>query len=160
MKNSIVVWIADDTEQALQDAAECADQAGLELGLSLTVFRVKSLAWSKRPKEGLPNLVVLDLIEQGAPLGIDFYTELRKAEKLAERETTKAFVIIWSDYMSSGNEPRGFAAKHATDDRLINLDLGYKSPNSIGSLKEKIKGVLGRIWDEDLCSLEAENLES
>jgi CheY-like chemotaxis protein len=160
MKNSIVVWVVDDNAHARQAATKCAEQAGMDLGLSLTVSPVRSLAWSERPKEGLPNLVVLDLIEEGEPLGIDFYDRLREAEDNAQREATRAFVIIWSDYISTENEPRGFAATHASDDRLINLNLGYKSPGSIDSLREKIKGTLGRIWDEDLCSLEAENLET
>src|SRR5438552_2554692 len=161
MKKPIVVWVVDDLHEALEAAANCVKEAGEEMGLSLSLFQVKSLAWSGHPKEELPKLVVLDLMQDGAPLGISFYEELRAAEKADQREATRAFVIIWSDYISTGDRPRGFAATHAAmDGRLINLNLGYKSPGSIAGLREKIRGALGRILDEDLCSLQIENLEN
>jgi hypothetical protein len=66
---------------------------------------------------------------------------------------------MWSVFLSRDNKARAFAATEArTDDRAINLKVGYQTPKAADVLAEAVRGAFGRMLAEDIWAIEAEGL--
>jgi hypothetical protein len=137
------------------------------LKLNVQIREVWHLTWPpqygkgvKQPKEEeFPHLVVLDLVQQGSLMGNNFYNGLRNEEKNAHVKRARAFVIMWSVFLSEDAKAREFAAAEARkDDRAINLKLGRQTPKAAEVLEEALRGAFGRLLGEDVWAIEAEGL--
>ena len=162
-----VVWVVDDDLNARELAAECIMRVADSMKLAVEIREITNLTWPpeygkgpKNPKEGeLPHLVVLDLLQQGVLVGNNFYNGLRNEEENGQARRAKAFVIMWSVFLSRDNKARAFAATEArTDDRAINLKVGYQTPKAADVLAEAVRGAFGRMLAEDIWAIEAEGL--
>lgn len=163
-----IVWVVDDDITARDAAAQCIEQVAKSMDLKVEIRKIGNLTWPpaydkypEAPKEGeFPHLVLLDLVQQGTLFGDQFYKGLRNEEN----KQMRAFVIMWSGFLSRDSKAREFAATAVYDaesgiaGRVVNLKVGYNTPKSLDVLAEAVRGAFGRIQAEDLWAIEAESL--
>ena len=143
--SKLVVWIVYDELGELDKAKEAVESAAEQIPYTLEIKTHNSFSWPNgqpSTKGTLPDVLVLDLVEDGECKGGDFYQELRHCERQQQRPP--AFVIIWSGRWDNPAAV-AFADRVRRDDPFIyDLD-GIKTK---GRLKVAIEGIAKRIEEE------------
>jgi hypothetical protein len=92
----VSVWIFDDQDVDMDRAREATQIVAERMPCALEVRAFTKLAWPDLvpPSNPLPDILILDLVEQEKLRGNAIYETLRAQERLKKRPP--AFVAIWS----------------------------------------------------------------
>lgn len=141
----IIIWIVDDELGELDKAKEAVESAAGRIAYTLDIKTHSSFSWPNGQAQSmgaLPDVLVLDLVEDGECKGGEFYQELRQRERQQQRPP--AFVIIWSGRWDNP-AAIAFADRVRRDDPFIYDMDGIKTKER---LKVAVEGIVKRIEEE------------
>jgi hypothetical protein len=139
----IRIWIVDDLEIDMTKAKEAVERAVQRVGVLAEIKALLSFFWPALPPEALlPDIVVLDLVEDGQCKGDAFYEALRQQEQL--RRCPKAFVIIWSGRWDNPAAVAFVETVKKSDPFIADLE-GVKTSLR---LENAVEGIIRRLEEE------------
>lgn len=139
----LTIWIFDDDAiGALKSAEQAVARVADRLGYVFDVHSISDWTLPVKGQQGgpLPDIVILDLAEDGKLRGDEVYDELRTQEK--QRRRPPALVAIWS---GRWDIPRAvsFVEDQRSDPFMYALE--YKSRHDLAKV---VEGFVKRIEEE------------
>lgn len=137
------IWIVDDDFSSRDKACDAVRQVADRLACDLDVQTFDSLAWpaNEQVTRHLPDILILDLVEDGECRGNVFYQALRALEQQNNR--LPAFVTIWSGRWDNPQAVE-FTDEVVSEDPFVHaLEIKNKY-----ELEDAIEGFVKRIRQE------------
>jgi hypothetical protein len=139
----LTIWIFDDELRGLKKAQEAVTQVADRLSYSFEVQPITNWAWPSKEQHvsNLPDILILDLVEEGVLRGKAVYDELRKQEKIKKRPP--AFVAIWSGRWDNPAAVSFVEQLRVSDPFMYDLQVKDKY-----KLADVVEGFVKRIQEE------------